>query len=418
MTSQSEPTTSSVRQKSFWSLTFIGLRYRNFRLVWLGSVTEHTGEFMEIAAILWLVNELTHSPLWLTVVGSCRFISMIFFPPLGGVVAERIDRRRLLIVSLIGSTLLSTCLAVLAVTGIINLVHLIVISLLSGVAMSFNHPARQTIVPNLVNREHLLNAISLDTLSVHMSRATGNLIVGYLMVFLGIWPIFVIRAVGCLIAITLLLQARVPATPPATRTEAPWRNLAQGFRYLRGNRLMLILVILYALPYMAQNTYINFLPVFANDILRVGAVGYGYLQGAPGIGAIIFMILLGLMTYYKNKFRLLIGSGILLSIGLLSLSASPWFALSLPLIVIIGGMVTVFAAVETTLIQGTVSDEVRGRVLSWREILFGLGPTGSILFGAIAQYTGVPYALGMLGIICLVVSLLLIFLYPRFKGMD
>ena len=223
----SEPTIGVSQQKSFWSRTFVGLRYRNFRLVWLGSVTEHTGEFMEIAAILWLVNELTHSPLWLTVVGSARFIPMIIFPLIGGVVADRMNRRKLLIVSLTVSASLSIFLAVLAATGIVNLTHLIVISLLGGVAMSFNHPARQTIVPNLVNREHLLSAISLDTLSVHMSRATGMPIAGYLIVILGVWPIFIIRAVGCLISISLLTQARVPATPPATRTETPWHNLAQ-----------------------------------------------------------------------------------------------------------------------------------------------------------------------------------------------
>lgn len=289
----SEPTISVSQQKSFWSRTFVGLRYRNFRLVWLGSVTEHTGEFMEIAAILWLVNELTHSPLWLTVVGSARFISMIFFPLVGGVVADRVNRRKLLIVALTVSALLSTLLAVLAFTRIINLTHLIVISLLGGVAMSFNHPARQTIVPNLVNKEHLLNAISLDTLSVHMSRATGTFFVGYLIVLMGIWPIFIIRAVGALISISLLTQARVPDTPSTSRTETPWQNLVQGFRYLKSSPLILILVLLYALPYMAQNTYITFLPVFANDILDVGAVGYGYLQGAPGVGAIIFVILLG-----------------------------------------------------------------------------------------------------------------------------
>lgn len=414
----SEPTISVSQQKSFWSRTFVGLRYRNFRLVWLGSVTEHTGEFMEIAAILWLVNELTHSPLWLTVVGSARFIPMIIFPLIGGVVADRVNRRKLLIVSLTVSASLSIFLAVLAATGIVNLTHLIVISLLGGVAMSFNHPARQTIVPNLVNREHLLSAISLDTLSVHMSRATGMPIAGYLIVILGVWPIFIIRAVGCLISISLLTQARVPATPPATRTETPWQNLTQGFRYLKSNSLILILVLLFALPYMAQNTYINFLPVFANDILDVGAVGYGYLLGAPGVGAIIFMIILGLMTSYKSKFRLLIGSGIIMAIGLLIFTISPWFALSLPLLVIIGGMVTIFVAVETTLIQGTIPDAMRGRILSWREVLFGLGPTGSILFGVIAQYTGVSFSLGILGVICLVASLSLILLLPRFRGMD
>lgn len=413
-----EPTTSVAQQRSFWALTFVGLRYRNFRLVWLGSVSEHTGEFMELAAILWLVNELTHSPLWLTIVGSCRFIPMIVFPLLGGVVADRLDRRKLLIAALLGSASLSSCLAVLAATGRVNLTHLIVISLLGGIAMSFNHPARQTIVPNLVKREHLLNAISLDTLSVHMSRATGVPVAGYLMALLGVWPIFAIRAAGCLVAITLLLMAHIPATPPTTRTEAPWRNLAQGFRYLRRNTLIIILVLLYALPYMVQNTYINFLPIIAGDILHVGAVGYGYLQGAPGLGAIIFIIILGLMTYYEGKFRLLIGSGLILAAGLFTLTISPWFALSFSSIVIIGGMVTIFVAVETTLIQAAVPDEIRGRILSWREVLFGLGPTGSILFGAIAQYTGVPWSLGILGIICLVVSLVLIPILPRFKGMD
>jgi len=175
---------------------------------------------------------------------------------------------------------------------------------------------------------------------------------------------------------------------------------------------------LYALPYMAQNTYLNFLPVIADDILKVGAVGYGYLQGAPGIGAIIFIIVLGLMTYYRSKFRLVIASGLIMALSLLALAISPWFALSLPLIVIVGGMVTIFVAVETTLIQNNVSDDVRGRILRWREILFGLGPTGSILFGIIAQYTGVPASLGILGAICLVTSLLLILLYPRFKDME
>ena len=395
-------------RESYLALMLTSLRYRNFRLFWLGSLTEHFGEFMEIAAILWLVNELTHSPLMLTIVGSSRFIPMILFPIVGGIAADRVNRRSMLIASLAGSGLLSICLGVLALTGVIAVWHLIVIGLLAGVSTSFNHPARQAILPNLVNREHLLNAISLDSLSVHGSRMLGMLAGGYFIANLGLWPIFFIRTLGCLVAILWLYFAKIPPTPPAARELAPWRNLAEGFHYMRGNMIILGLLVLYLVPWLAMNTYSNFLPVFADDILSVGAVGYGYLQAAPGLGAIASLIGLTLLTYYKHRFLLLALSGIVLGIGLIGFSISPWFVLSLLLLVVIGGTQNAFVAVNTTLIQGFVPDNMRGRIMGWREVAFGLGPTGSILFGAIARYTGVPFSVTLLGIICLLIAFLLL----------
>ena len=403
-------------RESYLSLVLTSLHYRNFRLFWLGSLTEHFGEFMEIAAILWLVNEMTHSPLMLTIVGSSRFMSMIIFPVVGGIAADRVNRRSLLIAALLGSSLLSICLVALVITGVIAVWHLIAIGLLGGVAMSFNHPARQAILPNLVKREHLLNAVSLDSLSVHGARMVGMLAGGYLIATVGLWPIFVIRTLGCLLAILWLSFAQVPATPPTTRELAPWRNLAEGFHYMRGNMTILALLVLYLVPWLAMNTYSNFLPVFASDILRVGAVGYGYLQAAPGLGAIVSLIGLTLLTYYKRRFKLLVGFGIILGIGILGFSVSPWFILSLLLLVVIGGTLNSFAAVNTTLIQGLVPDKMRGRMMGWREVAFGLGPTGSILFGAIARYTGVPFSLTLLGSTCLIISLLLILLAKKYSN--
>jgi len=404
-------------RESYWSLTLVSLRYRDFRLVWLGSMTEHIGEFMEIAAILWLVNQLTHSPLMLTVVTAARFIPMMILPIIAGVAADRVNRRSLLMMALLGSGFLSLCLSLLVASGLVVVWHLILMGLLSGVAMSFNHPARQTILPNLIEKKHLLNAISLDFISVLAARMVGMALAGYLMVLIGLWPIFVMRALGCIFAVLWLRLARIPPTPSSAKKTTAGQSLVEGFHYLRSNPVILGLVVLYLIPWLTGNTFSSFLPVFANDILRVGAVGYGYLQASPGLGALIGLIGLTFFTYYKSKPRLLVGSGITMGLGLIGFSASTWPFLSLPFLMVIGAMQTVFSTVNTTIIQGLAPDELRGRIMSWREVAFGLGPTGGIIFGAIAQATGVQISLGILGIVVIIPSLFLVAWLSRFHEM-
>jgi len=274
--------------------------------------------------------------------------------------------------------------------------------------MSFNHPARQAMVPNLVERRHLLNAVSLDALSVQGSRLGGMLTVGYLLATVEVWFIFALRALGCLLAILWLSFARIPPKPRTARTRSPWQSLAEGFRYIRSNRFILVLTLVYCVPWITMNTCTNFLPVFAKDILHVGAVGYGYLQAASGLGAVLSLIMLAILTYYRRKLLLIILSGIVLGISMLGFSASPWVIVSLFLLVVMGGMQNGFVALNTALVQDIVPDEVRGRVMSWREVVFGLGPTGGIVFGMVAQYTGVPVSLGILAGICVIIFLLLI----------
>lgn len=413
--SSSQPVAAG-NHKLQWRLVLVPLGYRNFRLVWLGSVTEHVGEFMELATILWLARGMTDSPLLITLVGTARYIAIMFLSVLGGVAADRFSRRNLLITVLLGSSLLSVSLAVLATTGLIAIWHLILISLLHGVFISFNHPARQAMVPNLINREHLLSAVSVDVLSVRGSSAVGMTLGGYVMAALGAPAVFIVRALGCLLSIAWLLMAHIPPTPPVARTQAPLRNLAEGLGYIRTHSLLMILILFFALPYLLLNTYTNFLPIFARDIMNLGPVGYGWLQGAPGIGGIICLIGAGLFTYYPNKFRLLILSGIILGLALLGFSASAWFFPSMVLLIVVGGMNATLVAFNSAIVQSMLPDEVRGRVLSWREIFFGLGPTLSMVFGAIAQYTGVPFSLGLLAGFCILVSLALIPLAPRFRN--
>jgi MFS family permease len=400
-------------RKSFWSQTIVSLQYRDFRLVWLGSVTEHLGEFMEIAAMLWMVHQLTRSPLMLTIVGSARFAPMMAFPILGGVVADRMNRRNLLVATLVGSGLLSLCLSILTLLGLVEVWLLILICLLSGIAMSFNHPARQAILPNLVRREDLLNAVSMDFFSVQGARLFGMAAAGYLIVAFGPWSIFLMRAVGCAMAVFWLDRAQVPATPISPSGKTTKENLMEGLRFLGSDREVLILVVLYLAPWLAGNTFVTFLPVFCSDILKVGAVGYGHLQAASGLGSLLALIGITSFTHYKKKPKLMVGSLLLMGICLIAFSASVWPLVSYVLLVVVGVMQMAFTAVNTALLQWILPDRFRGRVQSWREVSFGLGMTGSIALGVIAKWTGVQISLGILAAVVVVISLLLLGFLPR-----
>lgn len=415
---QPDSISKADRQESYGKLTLIALGYRDFRLFWTASFAEHLGEFMEIAAILWLVNELTHSPLMLTITGSIRFLAMIFLPVLGGIVADRMNRRIVMIVALAGSLFLSILLAIMAFTQNLSVWYLIIINLLGGIAMSFNHPARFAMLPNLIKREHLLNAMSLDQVSTSGSMMLGMLLSGYIIANLGVAPIFILRIAGCLIAIICFLMASIPPTPPDARKQAPLQNLADGLHYMRTNMIIVSLIVLSLLPMLIISTWINFIPIFASDILHVGAVYYGYLQAAPGLGAMIALIGLATLTYYKRKAILLVISVIIMGVGLIAFSASSVVYLSLVLLALIGMAQAAFFAVTSTIIQGAVPDEVRGRILSWREITSSFGPLISIAFGAIAQHTRLQTGVAVLGGICLVTALVLIIFLPKFRTFE
>lgn len=394
--------------------TFVSLRYRNYRLVWLGSVTEHLGEWMELVALLWLVNELTHSPLMLTVVGSCRYIPMIIFPVFGGMIADIVERRKLLIIALLGASALSITLAILVKTGIIAVWHIIVLSLLSGVVTSLNHPARHSIIPNLVPKNDLLNAISLDSASVQASRLASTPIAGLLIAHFGVIIIFGIRAIGTLSAVCWLLFVNIKLKSPPTNN-TPLKNVIDGLKYVRSNILLLSMVPLYLLPMLCQNTYSNFLPVFATDILKIGPTGYGILQGAPGLGALISLISLASIGSKRIKGAALFLISGILGISFILFSTIHWPYLSILFLIIIGGMITSFMTINTALIQSQLSDAIRGRVMSLREIAFGIGPVGSLIFGAIAESYSILFALGILGMLCILISISLFILLPKVR---
>lgn len=415
-----ERTESAERAEALsgWGRTFASVRqYRDYRLVWLGSVSEHLGEWMELVALSWLVWEMTHSAFLLGLVSFARLIPMSVFSMVGGVVADRVDRKRLLMGALLGSALVSVGLAILVNAGAIAIWHLLAASFLSGILTSFNHPARQTIVPNVVPREQLLNAISLDSFSVLGTRIIGPSLAGYLIDRFGVAPVFGTRAVGALVAIWWLSGVRMPPTPPQARRKSPWHNLGEGFRYLADHRVIAALAALYLIPMFFNWAYQSVLPVFADKVFHAGAMGLGYLNSASGVGSMVSLLsLASVWGARRRKGQVLFRSGLLTGAALALFAGSQWLLPSLVLLAAVGAFVTTFQTVNNTLIQSLIPDELRGRVTSLREMAMGTGaPLGSLLIGMLAEHSGAPLATAAFGLLCLVMVTTAALLLPKVR---
>lgn len=373
---------------------------------------------MELAALLWLANELSRSPLWLMAVGACRLVPLCFFSIIGGMVADRIDRRRLLILSLLGATLVSLALLVMTYDGLLTIWHILIFALLSGVVTSFNHPARHSIMPNIVSGEHLMNAISLDMMMVIGSRIVAMPIAGYVIATFGVAPVFGLRACGTLLAISCVFPMRVPPVPRQLATHKPWHDIAIGFSYVRKEVVVLWLLALMMVPIFCAQVYTNLLPIFASDILQAGAVVYGYLQGAPGVGGLLGLVLLSSLGKFRHKGLCLLGSGVLMGISLLTFSISHWLVSSLLLLAFLGASYSIFLSVDATLIQTIVADDKRGRVMSLREVARGLGPFAALLAGSMAEYVGVTLTTGLIGGLCFAAMIALVLAVKQIRDLE
>ncbi|MBI2829765.1 MAG: MFS transporter [Chloroflexi bacterium] len=403
---------SGERHNQFTHIFSSAILYRNYRLLWMGSWTEHLGEWMETTALLWLINQMTNSPLMATLMITLRFLPMVLFSFIGGIAADRFNRRLLLIYSLLFSAAISISLAVIVYAGLIAPWHILVYSGLTGFVTSFNHPARATLLPNLVNKEHYLNAIVLDNASVTASRVLGSPLAGFIVSIAGTTPVLGVRAVGALLAVFWLSWIRAPATSPEARRDSPVRNFVEGIRYVGQNREILAQVLLYLLPIFVTNSYTALLPYLATNNLHIGANLYGILNAAPGAGSLVATLTLA-ATNPQNKGQWMLVSGIAQGVGLIIFAYSPYYLLSLALLVLVGLAFTMFMTLNNTIIQEKVSDRLRGRVMALREVSFGLGPAGSLVAGALATTLGVSLALGGSGGLAIVLLVGIMVVLPR-----
>jgi MFS family permease len=383
------------------------LQHRNFRLLWSGNLISQTGDWMDQIALNYLVYELTHSAVSLGILNLCRLAPVLVFTLVGGVIADRVDRRWLMFTTQTTAMILAFVLAVLVSTGYVQFWMVVVIGVGRGVALAFNFPARQSLISDLVPREYLANAVALNQATTNLTRVIGPTIGGILIGTVGVAGAFYLNGLSLLAVLGGLALMRFPPRQ-ARAKKGLLTDLMGGLRYIQSQPDMRMLVLIALVPMILGMPYMTMLTVFASDVLNVGGSGLGLLVACSGGGAMCGALFIASRSARnasgrrKVMFVGLLGFGV----ALLVFSLSPWFWLSALSLVAVGFSQQIYNTQNNALIQEDVDPEFRGRVLSTLFLNRGLVPLGTVIAGFGTDLAGAPTALAVMAVALLVMAML------------
>jgi MFS family permease len=388
---------------------FIALQHRNFRLLWTGQIISVSGSMMQSASILWHVSLLVASGdkgLALGLVGLVRVAPIVVFSLVGGVVADAYDRRQVLLVTQSGMALVAAALALVTFSGLAAVWPVYLLAALSSAAGAFDSPARQSLFPNLVPREHLPNAISLNTIMFQAASVLGPTLAGLAIAGLGVGWVYLFNALSFLgVIVALLLMRDMPRRAGDAVREVSLRAAGEGLRYVFSAPLIRSTMLLdFFATFFSSATAL--LPIFAQDILRVGAEGYGWLYAAPSIGALLTSaVLVRYVERIEHRGRTLLWAvaGYGLATVVFGLSQNFW--LTFACLALTGATDTVSMVLRNIIRQLTTPDHLRGRMTSVNMIFFMGGPQlGELEAGLVANWLGAPASVVTGGVGCLLVT--------------
>ncbi|HYP54068.1 MAG TPA: MFS transporter [Pyrinomonadaceae bacterium] len=376
------------------------LSHADFRWFWAGALLSNSGTWMQTVAQGWLVLQLTNSPFWLGFDGFMATLPGLLLTLLGGVFADLVDHKRLLIYGQVGSALSALTLAVLLATGVVNDASdvwvILLLSFVTGCCFAIVGPSFQAITIDLVGREDLANAIALNSAQFQFSRVVGPLLAGLAMERFGIAGCFFINAFSFVAIIGALLHVKIKSAPAAGRSI--WQDLLEGFRYVRERQTIRLLLLLTALSSLFGSPYLALMPVFARDVYGWGGRGLSLLMGAAGAGALAGSLLIAYLSDFRRKALFVLGTALGASCCLVGLGLASRPAFGVAAVFGIGFSFVCSFSVTNTLLQTLVSDEMRGRVLSmWMFALIGAMPVGSFVAGAAAERLGAPLTVVVCG---------------------
>lgn len=371
--------------------TFTALKYPNYRLWFIGQMVSLVGTWMQTTAQGYLIFELTGSPVYLGYVGFAAGVPSWLFMLYGGIIADRVSRRKLMLVTQTFMMLLAFILALLTLTGLVQPWHIILLALALGTANAFDAPARVSFLVELVDREDMTNAVALNATMFNSATAVGPAVAGLTYALVGPAWCFIINGLSYLGVLTALALMKLQRRPAAPRRGSTLDELREGLRFVRGHQVIRTIILLVATNSLFGLAFATLLPAWSVRILGGGPTTNGLLQSGRGVGALIAALFIASLGRFQYKGKLLTLGAFTFPTLLLAFSAARWLPLSILAMVGAGIGLIMMMNLSNALVQTLVPDALRGRVLSiYTLTFFGLMPVGALIAGTLAQQIGEP----------------------------
>ncbi|MGA3212422.1 MAG: MFS transporter [Terriglobales bacterium] len=393
---QNPPTISRL------AIAFRALRHRNFQLFFAGQLVSLIGTWMQSVAQSWLVYRLTGSAVLLGAVSFSAQFPVFLVAPLGGIIADRHNRRRVVIGTQTVSMILAGILACLTLSNRIQVWHIFILSALLGSVNAIDIPTRQAFLVDMVGREDLMNAIALNSSMFNGARIVGPAIAGILVAAIGEGWCFFANSVSFIAVIAGLFLMKIKSAAIGGTAQSPLENIKEGFRFAWNARPVRALLLLLGLVSLVGMPYAVLMPIFAGQILHGGARGLGILMGATGVGALLGALTLAAKRNLQGLGRWITIAAAAFGASMILFASSRIFWLSVALLVPLGFSMMLQMSSSNTLIQSMVPDRLRGRVMSVYSMMFmGMAPFGALFAGFVARVLGAPLTLAIGGVACI-----------------
>lgn len=359
---------------------------------------------MQVVATGWLVLQLSDSPAYLGLNAGFQGAPLVLCALIGGVVADRFDRYRLMIIAQVGQIVVDVALAVLVATGTVSVAQIFLYSLLMAVVNGLTTPARQAFVPRLVPRAALASAVALNSSLWQGGAVLGPTVAGLVLAAWGTTWNFYLNVASDVVNLVAMLLIRVPAEPARTTSGSPWASLVQGARYTAHHADVRTLLLATAAVCVLGRPYVQLMPAFARDVFHVGPEGLGIMLTMPSIGAVAAVVAIGLVEKLDAP-RWFLRSSVASALALAAFAASPLYGLSLALLVVVGAATSAAVTLANTVLLHTVEDSMRGRVMGYyMASTWGGWRLGALPTGLLAQIIGTPLAVGLGAVLLLLVQ--------------
>ena len=392
--------------------TFRALRNRDYRLLWIGQVGHSGSLWVEAIARSWLIWEMTGSATLLATVNLLRALPMLGFGLFAGVSADRFDKRKILIICQICTLANKLVLAILIVTGVVEVWHVLLTAFLMGASMAFNQPARTALIPSLVREDELTSAIALNSAAMNVARIIGPAGAGLLLAPLGIGGVYFVAAGVYVVALSATFMMRVPPVVARRGRVSMWTDMGDAFRYVYREKSIFALILLALIPMIVAWPYMTLMPIFADTVLGIGESGFGFLYSAVGVGALIAVIVIATLGTVPRRGLValvaIFGFGAFLAV----FSQSTLVPLSLVVMAFIGFASTGSMVLINTSLLTIAPPELHGRVMGVYRLDRGLMPLGSMAAGATADAIGAPPTVLIMGSLCMLLAFSMGVVFP------